>query len=302
MTTTEQKSVSPRAWAELLTLGLLWGGSFFAIRIALDEIGPMTVVLHRTGWAMLVLWVVVLLRGLPVPRSPRIWAAFLVMGCLNNVIPFSLMAWGQLHIESGLTSIFNAATAIFGVLLAALFFADERLTLRKGVGVALGFAGVCVAIGIEALMQFDIRSAAQIAVLAGALSYGFASVWGRARLGALPPMVSAAGMLTGSTLLMIPLVLLTEGVPPLVMEARTWGAIAYFSLAATALAYLIYWRVLAMAGSGNLMLVTLVIPPIAILLGAWGLGETLLPQAYAGFALLALGLVVIDGRLLRRLT
>ena len=300
--TAAQKTVSPRAWVELILLGLLWGASFYSIRIALDEIGPFTVVLHRTGWAMLVLWAVVLIQRLPIPRAPRIWVAFLVMGCLNNVIPFSLMSWGQQFIESGLTSIFNAATAIFGVLLAALFFADERLSLRKGIGVALGFGGVCIAIGLDALATFDIRSVAQIAVLLGALSYGFASVWGRARLGALPPLVSAAGMLTGSTLVMIPVVLLTEGMPSLALEPRTWVAIIYFSLAATALAYLLYWRVLAMAGSGNLMLVTLLIPPIAISLGAWGLGEELPRQAYAGFGLLALGLIVIDGRALRRFT
>ncbi|MGR3501206.1 DMT family transporter [Pseudaestuariivita sp.] len=298
---TPQKTVSTRAWLELLALGLLWGASFFSIRIALDEIGPLTLVLHRTGWAMLVLWAVVWLRHLPVPRDLRVWGAFLVMGALNNVIPFSLMAWGQQFIESGLTSIFNAATAIFGVLLAALFFADERLSARKAIGVGLGFAGVSIAIGVEALGSFDIRSTAQLAVLLGTVSYGFASVWARKHLGALPPVVSAAGMLTGSTAIMIPLVLLTEGVPSLALEPRTWAAIAYFSLAATALAYLLYYRVLAQAGSGNLMLVTLIIPPIAILLGAWGLGETLHPSAYAGFVLLALGLVVIDGRLVARL-
>lgn len=120
-----QKSLSPRAWGELSLLALIWGGAFMTTRVALDEVPVVTLVLHRTFWAALVLWAFVLMRGLPLPRDGRIWGAFLVMGLLNNVIPFGLMAWGQLTIESGLTSILNATTAIFGVLVAALFFADE---------------------------------------------------------------------------------------------------------------------------------------------------------------------------------
>jgi len=120
---------------------------------------------------MLVLWAFVALRRLPIPKDPQIWAGFLVMGLLNNVIPFSLMAWGQLHIETGLTSILNAATAVFGVLAAAIFFADEKLTTRRLTGVLLGFAGVSTAIGLEALRAFDLRSWGQLAVIAGTISY-----------------------------------------------------------------------------------------------------------------------------------
>ena len=297
--TTQQKSVSSRAWAELALLALIWGGSFLSIRIALDEIGPLTAVLHRTGWAMILLWGVVLLRRLPLPRRAGTWGAFLVMGCLNNVIPFGLMAWGQLHIATGLTSIFNAATAIFGVLVAAIFLADERLSPRKLTGVVLGFAGVVTAIGPENLTRLDLRSVAQLAVLGGTLSYALAGVWARKHLAGLHPVMAAAGMLTGSTLVMIPLVLGFEGVPSLALELRTWAAIGYYAVIATALAYLLYYRVLAMAGSGNLMLVTLMIPPVAIVLGALVLNEALHPAAYVGFALLAIGLAVIDGRIWR---
>lgn len=288
-------TLSPRAWAELLLLGLIWGGSFLAIRLGLDEIPVVTLVLHRCGWAALLLWAVVLMMRLPLPAQPRIWGAFLVMGLLNNVIPFALMAWGQLHIETGLTSILNAATAIFGVIVAALVFADERLSLRKAAGVGLGFLGVATAIGLEQFAQFDLRSSAQLAVLGGALSYAFAGAWARSTLRGLAPQVAAAGMLTGSTLVLLPAALILDGVPRLALAPGTWGAIAYFSLIATAGAYLLYYRVLALAGSGNLMLVTLVIPPVAILLGALVLGETLRPQAFAGFALLAAGLLVLNG-------
>jgi len=298
---TPQKSLSGRAWAELFLLALLWGASFLSIRIALDEIGFVTTVAHRVFWAALVLWGAVWWLRLPLPRSPRIWAAFLVMGLLNNVIPFSLMTWGQLHIETGLTSILNAATAIFGVLVAAVIFADERLTPRRALGVGLGFLGVATAIGLENLTKFDLRSLAQLAVLGGTLSYALAASWARAMLSGLAPQVAAAGMLTGSALVMLPAAIALEGWPDPDLAPRTIGAIAYYAIAATALAYLLYYRVLAMAGSGNLMLCTLLIAPVAIVLGAVVLGETLQPQAFAGFGLLALGLIVLDGRLGARL-
>lgn len=297
---TPQTSLSSRAWIELVLLGLIWGGSFLAIRTALDEIGPLTSVLHRTGWAMLVLWGFVALKRLPVPKAPKVWGAFLVMGLLNNVIPFSLMAWGQLYIPTGLTSIFNAATAVFGIVVASLVFADERLTARKALGVGLGFFGVCLAIGLDALRQFDTTSLAQLAIVAGTLSYALAGAWARKMLGGVPPVIAAAGMLTGSTLCMMPLVLTVEGTPSLALATDTWLAIAYYAIVATALAYLLYYRVLGMAGSGNLLLVTLIIPPVAITLGALVRDESLHPGEYLGFAVLALGLSIIDGRLWRR--
>ncbi|MCK0166918.1 DMT family transporter [Jannaschia sp. S6380] len=289
-----------RAWGELILLSFIWGGSFLSIRIALDEIPFVTSVAFRVGLAALVLWAYVLLRRLPVPRAPRIWLALGVMGLLNNVLPFSLMAWGQLHIETGLTSILNAGTAVFGVLAAAIFLADERLTTRRAVGVLLGFLGVATAIGLDALASFDLRSAAQLAVVAGTISYALAGVWARTRLQGLSPQVAAAGMLTGSSLVMIPVALWIDG-PILPTRPDTILAIAYYAVIATACAYLLYFRVLAMAGAGNLMLCTLLVAPVAILLGAWVRDEALGAQVYLGFGLLALGLVILDGRLLRTL-
>ncbi|SHE71566.1 EamA-like transporter family protein [Litoreibacter ascidiaceicola] len=293
-----QKTMSGQAWVEMALLAVIWGGSFLSIRLALNEIPVMTAVAHRVFWAMLVLWAYILLRKLPVPRSLRIWAAFLVMGLLNNVIPFVLMAWGQLHIETGLTSILNATTAIFGVVVASVVFADERLTLNRAVGVVLGFFGVATAIGLENLANFDIRSTAQLAVLAGTLSYAFAGAWARRMLSGLRPQVASAGMLTGSALVMVPLAIAVDGTPSFQLSATAWGAIGYYAVIATACAYLLYYRILAMAGSGNLMICTLLVAPVAIILGAVVLGEELAPRAYAGFALLALGLLVLDGRIL----
>ncbi len=295
----EQKHLSGRAWVELILLAAFWGGSFLSIRVALDEIGFLTSVAHRVFWAAIVLWGVVVVRRLPLPRGFAIWGAFLIMGLLNNIVPFSLMAWGQLHIESGLTSILNATTAIFGVLLAALFLADERLNARRAIGVTVGFIGVAIAIGIENLRNFDLRSIAQMAVLAGTLSYAIAAVWARKMLSSVAPEVAAAGMLTGSAIVALPVAVLFEGKPTLALQADTLIAIGYYALVATALAYLLYYRVLASAGSGNLMLCTLLIPPIAIVLGAWGLNEALSTNAFLGFAVIALGLIILDGRILR---
>jgi len=246
---------------------------------------------------MLALWGVVLVMRLSIPRDLRIWAGFLVMGALNNAMPFALLSWGQLYIETGLTSILNAATAIFGVLMAAIFFQDERLSLRKLVGVSFGFAGVATAIGLENLRYLDLRSLAQLAVIGATICYALAAVWARKMLSGLPPQTAAAGMLTGATALILPVAWLVEGPLTLDLQPRTIGAIAYFSLCSTALAYLLYYRLLTQVGSGNLMLVTLLVAPVAIVLGTVVLGESLQPSAYAGFALLAIGLIVLDGRI-----
>lgn len=298
---TQQKSLSARAWAELILLSCIWGGSFLAIHVALTELPVLTIVTHRVTWAALVLWVYVAVRRLPVPRAPRIWGAFLVMGLLNNVIPFSLLSWGQLHIETGLTAILNATTAIFGVLVAALIFKDERLTPRRAIGVSIGFLGVVTAIGPENLTELDLRSLAQLAVLAATLSYAFAGSWARAMLGGLTPQVAAAGMLTGSAVFMIPLAWAVDGPFDFNLQPQTLIAISYASIASTALAYLLYYRVLGMAGSGNLMLCTLLVAPVAIVAGAVVLGEALSAKAFTGFALLALGLTILDGRFYTRL-
>lgn len=297
---TTQRSISGRTWAELFILGFIWGGSFLAIRLALNEVPFVTSVAHRVFWAALILWGYVWLRGLAVPRDPKIWGALFVMGLLNNVIPFSLMAWGQLYIPTGLTSVFNAGTAIFGVVIAAMILTDERLTARKAVGSLIGFAGVATAIGLDSLRNFDITSLAQLAVIGGTISYAFAGVWARLNLSALTPQVAAAGMLTGSSIVMVPAALLIDGAPSFDLSLTAFGAIAYYVIFATAGAYLLYYRILAAAGSANTMIVTLLIPPVSIVLGAIVLHETLSPNVYIGLGLLALGLAILDGRLFRR--
>ena len=285
-------------WGMIAALALIWGGSFLSIRITLDEVPPMTTAAHRIFWAAVALWGVMALRGEAMPRSARLWGIFAVMGFLNNTIPFTFLAWGQQHIEVGLTAIINASTAIWGVLIASLVFADERLTAQRLIGVGLGFLGVATAIGLDAFASFDLRSAAQLAVIGATLGYALAGSWGRAMLKGVSPLAASTGMLTMAAAFSVPVALFAEGVPDMDLTPVTYVSLAFNSLISTAAAYLIYYAVLNRTGAGNLLLVTLLVAPVAILLGALVRGETLSATALAGFAILAFGLLVLDGRLL----
>ena len=295
----KQQTVSLAAWITLAALAVIWGGSFLAFALILREVPVFTIVAHRVFWAALFLWGLVIAMGIPRPNLQQ-WRTLIVMGLLNNVIPFSLIIWGQTQIESGLASILNGTTAIFTFLLAALFFADERLTRRKSLGVAVAFGGVSTVIGIDALRSFDIRSLAQLAVIGACLSYAFAAVWARSKIKGLHPIMAATGMLTGSSIIIIPMALFIEGLPSFALNITTTASIIFLAVPATALAYLLYYRALRLAGSANLSLVTLLVPPVAVFLGAAILGERLSPSAFLGFGLIALGMVIIDGRLVTR--
>lgn len=301
MTQKSSPSIDLTSGLMLLTLATVWGGSFFFAAIALGEVPPLTITLHRVFWAVPVLYVILRLRGITIPRDPRVWFGFLVMGALNNALPFSLIFWGQQTIGSGLASILNGTTAVFGAVVAGLLLVDEPLTGRKVAGALFGLFGVAVIMGIDALSGFDPRNLAQLAILGAALSYSFASVWGRRVLSGNPPLLNAFGMLAGSTLIMIPVAALVDGVPSFTLSQGTWASLLSLSVVSTALAFLLYFRILARAGAANLMLVTLLIPPVAVTLGHVFLGERLAATAWIGFALIAFGLVITDGRLLARL-
>jgi drug/metabolite transporter (DMT)-like permease len=297
----DQIRMTPRAWALMALLALLWGGSFAATTIMVSEMPPLTVVAFRVGAACVVLWVYVLWRGYPFPPTARSWAMLLALGITGNALPFSLITWGQLTVPSGLSAILNASTAVFGVLVAAMFFRDERLTAQKLIGVGLGFLGVSIAIGLQALSRFDASSLGQMAIIVASLSYAFTSSLGKIALRGVVPQVVATGMMTGATLVMVPLALWSDGLPGTDHAPQVWLAMAYSAIIATALAYLLFYRLLAMAGAGYAGLLTLLVAPVAIVLGALLLQETLPLRAYLGFGVLALGLVILDGSLLRLL-
>ncbi|KRD73386.1 DMT family transporter [Ensifer sp. ENS10] len=290
-----------REWGMLIMLSLLWGGSFFFIGIAVKALPPFTIVALRVSLAAVALLVFLRLAGLSMPRDPRVWLAFFGMGLLNNLIPFSLIVWGQTHIASGLASILNATTPLFGVIVAHLLTDDEKLTVNRFAGVVVGFLGVAMMIGPAALGGLGSNLVAQLAVLGAALSYSLAGVFARRfkRMG-VAPIVTATGQVSAASIMLVPLSLLVDHPWTLTMPGLdVWAAIVGIALVSTALAYVLFFRILETAGVTNLMLVTFLIPVSAILLGATFLGETLEPKHFLGMALIAAGLAAIDGRLLR---
>jgi drug/metabolite transporter (DMT)-like permease len=294
------RTMSGRDWAILLFLSVLWGGSFFFIEIAVRDVAPLTLVLIRVALAAAALWLFLWAKRAPLGLPRGAIGAFLLLALLNNVVPFSLFAWGQTRIDSGLASILNATTPIWGVVVAHIFTRDERMTPAKVAGVLLGFGGVAVMLGADLLGELGRELAAQIACLAATLCYALAGVWARRfkAMGVAPAMV-ATGQLTASAIMMLPLALIVEQpwlrAPP---SALSWASLATLALFCTSLAYILYFKLVESAGATNSLLVTFLIPITAILLGSLVLGEMLEPRHFAGMALIGLGLAAIDGRLL----
>ncbi|CAO3447690.1 DMT family transporter [Azospirillum largimobile] len=290
-------------WSLLAFLSILWGGSFFFVGIAVRELPPLTIVAMRVALAALALGGLLRLLGTPMPRDWRTWTAFFGMGTLNNLLPFCLIVWGQTQIASGLASVLNATTPLFGVVVAHVLTRDERMTGNRLAGMLVGFAGVAAMIGPAAWGGLGDGLLPQVAVLGAALSYAFAGIFGRRFKGmGVSPMITATGQVAASSLMLVPVALLVDRPWTLPLPTpATWGAVAGLALLSTALAYVIFFRVLASVGATNLMLVTFLIPVSAILLGSLFLDERLAVRHGVGMALIAAGLAAIDGRLFARL-
>jgi len=300
MTASINTTMNSRQWLMLIALSLLWGGSFFCVGIAVEHLPPLTIVAIRVGLAAVALWVFVFVMGLRPPKQATVWWAFLGMGLLNNVIPFSLIVWGQTHIASGLASILNATTPLFTVLVASLLLTDERATALKLLGVVLGFMGVVVMIGVPA-GQSDGNLLAEFAILGAAISYSFAGIFGRRfKAMGINPIVIAAGQVTASFTVMMPISFLVDGSADFsAVPLNVWAALVVLAVLSTALAYVMFFKLLASAGATNVLLVTLLVPVSAILLGILFLGEVLVWTQGVGMLLIVFGLSAIDGRLWR---
>lgn len=291
-------------WALLFLLSVLWGGSFFFAAVAVRDLPPLTVVALRTGIAALTLIVVLKIRGEAWPFAKGAVVAFFVMGFLNNLLPFSLLFWAQTMIPSGLASILNATTPIFSIIVAHFLLADERMAANKAIGILFGFLGVVVLLGGDVLNGASIASLGMLACLGAALSYGFAGVYGR-RFKAMDLHATqvAFGQLVATTLMMVPIISAVDRPwalsPPSLPVVASVLALAIVS---TALAYVIFFRILASAGAVNVALVTLLVPVSAIMLGTLILGEQLALRHYAGMGLIGIGLLAIDGRIVDRLS
>ena len=308
MTTTPRNStinneMRPFEWVLLINLSLVWAGSFFFNGVAVRDLPVMSIVIGRVSIASLILVPWLIWRGMALPRDLSVWRAFLVMGLFNNVLPFCLIVWAQGHVSSGQAAILNATSPIFTVIVAHLLTDDERLSPSRLAGVLLGFAGVAVMVGGGMMEDTGVTLAAYCALLGASLSYGYAFVFGRRfRTLGVTPMTTAAGQLVCSSLLLLPLWLVLDRPWEMPMPGMaTMLAVLGLASMSTAFAYGLYFRILTTAGATNLSLVTILIPPGAILLGVAFLGEELLTRHLAGLALIIAGLLVTDGRILRRL-
>lgn len=290
--------MTARNWGLLLLLALLWGSSFFFYKILVAVLPPVTVVLGRVGIAAVAmnLWLAAI--GQTVPLSGGRWRRFLLLGFLNNVLPFILIAWGETRITSGMASILNATTPIFMVAVAHWGTEDEKLSWGKIMGITLGILGVMVLVGPDAFGGGSYVWG-ELAVVGASCAYAFGAVYSR-RFKDLPPLAAATGQITGAAVILVPLSLLIDHPWRLpAPDTGVWLSLLAIALVNTALAYFVYYRLLASAGVIYISLVTFLIPAIALILGAIFLGESVTAPALAGMVVIALGLAAIDGRLLR---
>ncbi|MGA0348720.1 MAG: DMT family transporter [bacterium] len=288
-------------WMLLVLLSVVWGGSFFFNGIALQEFPTLSIVTARVGLAALALLFLMKMLGQGIQLNRQILKAFFGMSFLNNVVPFSLIVWGQQHIASGVASILNATTPLFTMLVAHWFTTDEKINPRRLLGVLTGMGGVGLMMGLDSMETSGFHLLGQSAILLAAFSYGLAGVYGKrfAQLG-ISPLATATGQLCASSMILIPLTLWIDQPWTMAMPSiEGMGSLLGIALLSTALAYVIYFRLLKTAGATNLLLVTLLIPVSAIILGVFLLDESLEPQHLSGMAVISLGLLIMDGRLLQ---
>jgi drug/metabolite transporter (DMT)-like permease len=290
-------TIDRRSWLLLLFLSVLWGGSFFFVGLALRELPPMTVALARVSLAAVLIYPIFKFQGGVLPNSLAGWMPFSVMGLLNNIIPFTLIFTGQTMISSGMASVLNATTPLFTVMVLASF-GDERLIVRRIAGVTIGLVGVVVLRG-PGIAQSENQTIGMLLCLGGALSYGFSGLWGRRHFNGVPPVTTATCQLISSSVVMAVIAAAVDQPWQLAMPGPvTWAALVGLAGLSTALGYIVFFQIMARAGAANVMLVTLLIPVTAILLGVLVLGEPLTINEIAGALIIAASLLVIDGRVL----
>lgn len=288
-------------WGLLLLLGLIWGGSFFFARIAVHYVPPFTLVFLRLSLAAMALHAYIAGRFGIYDLLRTHWRQFLLLGLINNAVPHALIFVGQTQMGAGLASILNATTPIWTVLIGNHFTIDERLTSAKLAGCLTGLVGTIVLLGPSVMSGAEVPFWALLLPVLAAISYGFAAIYAKRFKGMAPPVI-AAGQLTCSAALILPVSLLldqpwTLTTPP----ASALAAILGMALLSTAFAYILYFRIMALAGATNASLVTLLVPPSAILLGFLFLGERLGITEIVGMLLIGAGLLILDGRLYARM-
>jgi drug/metabolite transporter (DMT)-like permease len=287
-------------WGILLFLGLIWGCSFLFANIAVREIPPVTLVFLRVGFASLALCIVMVIQGLSFRPFIENWRGFTVLGLLSCALPFFLIASSQRFIGPGLGGILNATVPIFMVPLAHFLTKDERLTLRKALGVILGFSGVVVLLGPAAISHFSSSTMAALAALTASLSYAFGGLEAR-KFKKYPALVISTGGLLISSIFMLPISLLYDRSLSLPMPSlHALSAILALALLSTTFAFVIFYWLIGRIGATNTSLVTFLIPISAVIVGTMFSNETFGWNDFAGMLIIGVSLLIIDGRLFSR--
>ena len=279
----------------LILLASLWSSSFAAIKVGVGTIPPLTLAAGRIAVAAAVLYALIALRGQRLPRSARLWALFFLIGITGNALPFTLIAWGEERIDSGLAAILMAVMPPATALLTHVFTRDERLTAPKLIGVAMGFAGVVLLIGPEALRELGGQAGRQLAVAGGAVCYAVAATVACFMPPSSPAVRSAAVMICASVQ-MIPLALLVDQPWALSPSPGSLAALVYLGLFPTALATIIFFQLISARGATFVAVNNYIIPVLGVIWGAAFLGERLSLQALGALALILIGIGVTNLR------
>lgn len=294
-------AITPRDWLLLIALGGLWGGSYFFGKVAVEDIGPLTVVFGRVVLAGALLYAAIRIRQVPIPTTWVAWKPLFVMGLLNSALPYTLIFWGETRISSGLAAILTAMTPVFTVIVANFWTVDERITPAKAAGIGLGMAGVLVIVGRDLGSLTSGSGLAKLAILGATVAYAISGVYGR-RLKGQPPLVLAWGQMCTATVWLLPMVVFVDR-PWSTAEWHLDAVLSVISLAvfSTAVAYLLFFRLLANVGATNTSLVAFLIPVSSLALGFLFLGEHLVMTQLLGMLLIGGGMAVIDGRIWKAL-
>ncbi|MGC1528759.1 MAG: DMT family transporter [Phormidesmis sp.] len=291
--------MSLRQWLLLCVPAFFWGSAFIFMEIALPTLSPLIIVAGRMGIAAIVLNAIILLQGYRWPQRKRVWLECAALSVVNNLLPFGFVVWGQQYINASLASILIASAPVFTVVIASLV-GKERLTLMRAAGVLVSFSGVVVLIGPQVLRGLDLRGMGEIAMLCAALCYSLAGFWGR-RFQAVPAQLVSTMTITMGALIVVPLMFALES--PLELDWQ-WSAglsVVALGVFSTAIAYIVYFKLLADVGVVNTSLVSFLVPLSALVMSLVFLKERLSTEAILGMSLILIGLGVLDGRLLKRL-
>lgn len=286
-------------WLRLIALSAVWGSVFLFVTLAVRSIPEFTLVFLRLALAAAGFWLFIVATGRRMPRDRKLWGEFLISGLITNAIPFSLITWEQTQVEGGIASVLNAMTPCFVVVLAHFLTKDEKASVRKAVGVLVGFLGAYVLMSPDLQGGVSMRGLGQIAGLVASLAHALAGIYGK-RFRGLSPLVAATGTLTCAALWLLPVALIIDRPWSMRPDPVALGAVTALGLLTVA-AYLLYYRILPSAGATNLMLATLLSPVFAYILGAVFVGESIYVTSVVGMFIIVIGMLIMDGRVLQRL-